>query len=61
MDRLITRSELTGRTTSELSALFRLAAEALARSRPGSPERRDALASLDNIARERASRRPPSP
>ncbi len=61
MDRLITRSELTGRTGPELSVLFRQATEALCRARPGSPEHRAALASLDNIARERAARRGPRP
>ena len=56
MNRLITRSELTGRTDSELSALFREASAALAQSAPESTERRGALASLENIARERAER-----
>jgi hypothetical protein len=56
MKRLITRSELTGRSESELAALFRQAAEALAISAPHSAERRNALASMENIARERAAR-----
>jgi hypothetical protein len=56
MNRLITRSELTGLSDNALSALFRAASEALALSAPGSPARRNALASLENIARERAAR-----
>jgi hypothetical protein len=53
---LITRSELAGRNAGELAALFRQATEALALSEPGTPARRNALASLENIARERAAR-----
>lgn len=56
MNRLITRSELTGRSNNELSALFHRVSLDLARTAPGSPERRNALASLENIARERAAR-----
>ena len=39
MNRLITRSELTGRSDIELAALFRAASEDLAQSAPGSPAR----------------------
>ncbi len=56
MFRLITRSELAGRSNSELAAIFRQASDALAHSAPGSADRRNALASLENITRERASR-----
>jgi hypothetical protein len=56
MNRLITRSELTGRSESELAALFREVSLGLAQTAPGTPQRRDALASLENIARERAVR-----
>ena len=56
MNRLITRSELSGRSNLELAALFRAASEALAQSAPGAPARRNALASLENIGRERAAR-----
>jgi hypothetical protein len=54
--RLITRFELAHRSNAELSALFRQASSALAFSEPGSPERRNALASLENIRREQAAR-----
>jgi hypothetical protein len=54
--RLITRSELTGRSDSELAVLFREASCALARSDVSSAQRRDALATLENIAAERAVR-----
>jgi hypothetical protein len=56
MFRLITRSELTRRSNNELAAIFRQASDALAQSAPGSPGHRNALASLENIARERAAR-----
>jgi len=56
MFRLITRSELAGRSDNELAAIFRQASEALAQSAPGSTDRRNALASMENIARERTSR-----
>jgi hypothetical protein len=51
MCRLITAFELQTRTTDELSALFRKVSEELVRSEPGSPERRNALGSLENIER----------
>lgn len=54
--RLITRFELANRSDKELSAIFRLVSEALQRTRPGSPERTNAIASLENIRREQASR-----
>jgi hypothetical protein len=54
--RLITRFELARRSDNELSALFRLVSEGLARTAKGSPERRNALASLENIRCEQAMR-----
>lgn len=54
--RLITAFELAQRSNSELAALFRDVSQSLARSDPASPERRNALATLENIARERAAR-----
>jgi hypothetical protein len=50
MNRLLTAFELQRRTQTELHVLFRQASQALARSRTGSPERRLALASLENIS-----------
>lgn len=55
--RLITRTELAGRTEGELSELFREVSLGLARTKPSSPERRNALGTLENINRERAARR----
>lgn len=54
--RLITRFELARRSDKELSALFRRVSEALPLTEVGSPQRRNALASLENIRREQASR-----
>jgi hypothetical protein len=54
--RLITRYELTNRSNSELSAIFRQVSDALARTAIDSPERRNALASLENIRHEQAAR-----
>lgn len=51
--RLMTRSQLTGRNEKELSEMFRCVSENLARTRRDTPERRDALASLENITRAR--------
>lgn len=50
MIRLMTIFELQQRTQSELHALFRQASQALARSEAATPERRVALASLENIS-----------
>lgn len=50
--KLITRFELATRSKSELHALYREVFGALARSAPGSAERRNALASLENIKAE---------
>ncbi len=51
MNRLLTIAELQQRTDSELGALFRQASQALARTKAGTPERRNGLASLENIQR----------
>ena len=58
---LITRFELASRRTSELHALYREIFNALARSAPDSADRRNARASLENIAAEIATRRLPPP
>lgn len=50
--KLITRNELTTRPTSELRGLLRQTFDAMAASAPQSAERRDALASLENIQAE---------
>ena len=53
---LITRFELSALKETELRGLMRDVFNALARSEPDSAERRNALASLDNIQAELASR-----
>lgn len=52
--KLLTAYELVDRTESELSALFHCATVVLTRSSPLSPERRVALATLENVALARA-------
>ena len=54
--KLVTTYELQKRSDSELSALFRAVSQGLVRTERGSPERRNALASLENISRARVSR-----
>jgi len=54
--KLFTTYELEKRSDSELSALFRAVSQGLVRTAKGSPERRNALASLENISRARAVR-----
>ncbi len=54
--KLLTRFDLASRSKPELHALHRAVFNALARSAPASAERRNALASLDNIAAEIAAR-----
>ncbi len=56
MCRLITAFELQTRSTDELSALFRKVPQQLARSEPGTAERRNAVASLENINRALTAR-----
>ncbi len=55
--RLITRFELATKTTSELRGMLRECFNAMARSTKNSPERRNALASIENIQREIGLRR----
>ena len=50
--KLITRFELAALSESELRGLMRETFNALARSKSGTPERRNALASLENIQAE---------
>jgi hypothetical protein len=54
--KLLTDTELARRSDCELAVLFQMAAEALARTAPDSPARRNVIASLQNISRERARR-----
>lgn len=54
--RLITHFELATRSESELAALFACITRELPHMKAGSPERRNALASLENIQRARAAR-----
>ena len=54
--KLISNHELQKRSESELSALFCMVSKGLVRTKKGSPERRNALASLENIGRARAVR-----
>ena len=54
--RLITSFELANRSDSELAAIFRQVSAAVAQTAIGSPERRNALASLENIRRAQAAR-----
>ena len=51
--KLIINHELSGRNESELSVLFYLVSQHLIQTAPCSPERRNALASLENISRAR--------
>ena len=51
--RLISAFELHRRSASELSGLFRQVSKGLALTQGGTPERRNALATLENIARAR--------
>lgn len=54
--KLISNHELHHRSESELSTLFRVVSEGLVRTGRGTHERRNALASLENISRLRAER-----
>ncbi len=54
--RLITSQELSERTDEELQVLFNTVSKALAFTEGQSPERRNALATLENIERARAGR-----
>lgn len=50
--RLITRFELASKPKYELYALLRVAFNSLANSSPDTPERRNALANIENIQNE---------
>ncbi len=54
--KLITRFELASLGKSELRGLYRKVFDELVRSAPESAERRNALASLENISAEIAAR-----
>ena len=54
--KLISNYELSKYSDGELSALFRTVSTVLVRTQRGSAERRNALASLENIARARRAR-----
>ena len=49
--KLITSVELSNKTETELRALFGMVSKALVQTDRGTPERRNALASLENINR----------
>lgn len=54
--KLISNFELAHRSENELSALFHHVSKGLVRTQRHSPERRNALATLENISRARALR-----
>lgn len=54
--KLITNHELQKQSESQLSALFCTVSKDLVRTKQASPERRNALVSLENISRARAVR-----
>ncbi len=54
--RLVTRFELAAKNESELHGLLRNAFNELAKSNPQTHQRRNALASIENIHREIGSR-----
>ena len=54
--KMILNHELQKQSESELSALFCTVSKGLVRTQRGSPERRNALASLENISRARSKR-----
>lgn len=56
--KLITRFELAAKNENELLGLLKMAFNELAKSDFGTQERRDALASLENIENELTSRAP---
>lgn len=57
MRKVITPSELNHHSENALSALFRQVSQELTGTKPGSAERRNALATLENIQRVQAKRR----
>ncbi len=50
--RLITSVELSNKTETELRGLFGMVSKALVQTERDTPERRNALASLENISRK---------
>ena len=56
--KLVTRFELAAKNENELHAYLREAFNELARSEPDSHQRRNALASVENIQNELGSRAP---
>ncbi len=56
--KLVTRFELAALNEHQLAGLLREAFSRLAQSDQGTPERSNALASIENIQREIASRAP---
>jgi hypothetical protein len=54
--KLLSNYELQKRSENELSALFCTVSKGLVHTKRGSPERRNALASLENISLARAAR-----
>ncbi len=54
--KLVTRFEIAAKCETELSAILREAFNELARSKPNTHQRRNALASIENIQREIGSR-----
>ncbi len=54
--KLVTRFELAAKNESELHGYLRQAFNALVKSNPGSYQRQNALASIENIQNELASR-----
>ena len=56
MNRIITAAELQNRPLKELKVAFKKAQQDLTKSAPNSPERHNALASLENIRRAMNSR-----
>ena len=61
MFRLITAAELQHRSLEDLHGLYRLVHADLVRSAPESAERRNALASLENISRAIRTQHAPRP
>jgi hypothetical protein len=61
MSRIITMAKLQNRTIEELQALYRKTSQELTRSPRGSAARRNALATLENIARAMTMRRTQRP
>ncbi len=55
--KLITNNELSNQSEYELSLLFWKMSRKLAQTGEGTPDRRNALANLDNISRARCLRR----